>query len=357
MRTRLTLFFGIFSVMALSNAIVPVLSFYGSASSLHGLIYAAYFLGAFATTLPGGILSDRFGRIPLMRFGLAITVTSGLLLAMTTAPLYVLAVRFIEGIGAGLFVAAAMSYVNADPDHVRLSGYLMACMNAGLVAGLLMTGWLAFVLHLPASGILLFSLMALVPAIAAFFAREPAVPTGSYPAGMVTRFTGQFRWLWYSAIVLIGITGVVSSLYPGFSGASSDILGLWFAGMSIATIAAVLIFSRIPLSPVPAIRWSAILMGIAVIITFFSAAGFLLIGALAGVVMIAQMARLAKIKKYQGVIMGLFSTMSYLGMAILPVSAGYVAESMGFFFTFCILAFGAFTVAVTIGRDFPVSES
>ena len=47
-----------------------------------------------------------------------------------------------------------------------------------------------------------------------------------------------------------------------------------------------------------------------------------MIGALAGIVMIAQMAFLAGIKEHQGIAMGLFSTTSYLGMAALPFIAG-----------------------------------
>lgn len=350
MRTRFTLFFGIFSVMALSNAIVPVLPSYGSGSSLQGAIYAAYFLGAFVTTLPAGIVSDRFGRIPLIQLGLAITVTSGLFLAMNGDPGFVLAARFIEGIGAGLFVASAMSYVNANPNHVRMSGWFMAFMNAGLVAGLLLAGWLASYLHQPASGIILFSFLTLIPALSAFLTREPTAPVAGHPSGTLGRFIGQYRWLWYSAIVLIGITGVVTSLYPKFSGATSDILGFWIAGMSIATIAAVLIYSRTSLPPVTTLRWSAVLMGIAVMISFFSPTGFLLIGALAGIIMIAQMAFLAGTSQYQGLIMGIFTTMNYLGMALLPVAAGLVADVMGFLAAFGIVAISAVTVSITIGR-------
>ena len=106
-------------------------------------IYAAYFLGAFVSTLPAGILSDRYGRVPLIRLGLAITVTSGLLLSVVVSPFPVLVVRIIEGVGGGFFVAAAMSYVNSLPDHEKKSGYFMALLNAGLVIGLVFSGWLA----------------------------------------------------------------------------------------------------------------------------------------------------------------------------------------------------------------------
>jgi len=72
--------------MALSNAVVPVLPTYTANSALQGAIYSAYFLGAFLTTLPGGILSDRYGRIPIIRLGLGIMVLSEILLSFSLAP-------------------------------------------------------------------------------------------------------------------------------------------------------------------------------------------------------------------------------------------------------------------------------
>jgi MFS family permease len=336
--------------MALSNAIVPVLPSYGTTSLAQGMIYSLYFFGAFLITLPAGILSDHFGRVPLIRLGLSVTVMSGLFLALTRLPEPVLLLRFLEGIGAGLFVAAAMSAVNRDPDHIRLSGWFMAFMNAGLVTGLVLSGWLAAHVYVTA-GILVFAIVAVVPAAGAFSVREPAGNPLQYPPGTVICGILRYRWLWYSSIVLIGITGVVTSLYPGFSGASADILGLWIAGMSIATIAAVLIFSHAYLSPVPVIRVSALLVAAAVLISYWSAAGLFLIGALAGVVMLAQMAFLSGVRENQGVIMGLFSTTSYLGMAILPFAAGFLTEVLGYSAVFWITAAGAVTVAGTIGRS------
>ncbi len=77
MKQAIILFSGIFCVMALSTAIVPVLPAFAGSSSLQGAIYAAYFAGAFFSTLPAGVLSDRFGRVPLIRAGFLITLASG----------------------------------------------------------------------------------------------------------------------------------------------------------------------------------------------------------------------------------------------------------------------------------------
>jgi MFS family permease len=351
MKTLFTLFSGIFSVMALSNAIVPVLPKYSGSSSMQGAIYAAYFLGAFMSTLPTGILSDRYGRLPFIRAGLVITVASGFLLSLLSLPYAVLTARFIEGIGGGCFVAAAISYVNSRPDHEQMSGYFMALLNWGLVIGLILAGWLGARPANPANGILVFSVLAILPACMSLVIPDPGHGAARTDPAVLTAVVRDYRWLWFSSIILVGITGVVSSLYPKFSGASPDSLGFWIAGMSIATIGAVLVMSRLSLPPVLTIRISAILMAAGVMISFYSTWGFPILGALAGFVMIAQMAVLAGVGDNQGMAMGLFTTTSYLGMTILPFIAGLFADTTGFFSAFAITALSAVLVAILIGRN------
>ncbi len=350
MRTSLSIFFGIFAVMALSNAIVPVLPSYDNGSLIQGAIYSAYFLGAFICTLPAGILSDRYGRVPVIRAGLAISVISGLLLFVLLEPLPVIITRFIEGVGGGFFVAGSMSYVNSLPDHGKKSGYFMGLLNAGLVSGLVVAGWLAVHTLNPVSGILVFTGLCLIPAILSFFIYEPRTISPMRDHKALILLVKEYRWLWYSSIVLIGITGVVTSLYPKFSGYSPDTVGIWISFMSCATIAAVLVASRFSLPPIITIRWCAGLMLIAVMVSFYSPLGFVMLGILAGIVMIAQMAFLSNVTDHQGIAMGLFSTTSYMGMTLLPIIAGFMADLYGFFSAFCATALFAVTVFLTIGR-------
>ena len=348
MRDRLPLYLGIFGVMALSNAIVPVLPAFGEGPALQSLVYSAYFFGAFATVIPAGLLSDRLGRIPVLRAGLIVTVASGLLILALTHPILVLAGRALEGVGAGLFVAAGMSWVNTRPDHERTSGDFMGSLNLGLVIGLLASGWIVEASGSERAGILLFTLLSVLPVVLVFMARES--PARPLPPGDGKGVLAGHIPLFLSAVVLVGVTGAVTALYPEFTGESPSALGAAIATMYLATVAGVLVASRLPLPPVPTIRAAAILMAGSVLLLPFSPAGFALIGAVAGFVMIAQMAYLAGTGLPQGAAMGAYNAASYAGMTLLPSLAGIIAERAGFLPAFAGIALLALSMAAVIGR-------
>jgi MFS family permease len=355
MKERLPLFLGVFSVMALSNAIVPILGSFGDSTIAQGSIYASYFLGAFLLVLPSGFLSDRIGELPLIRAGLLLSLVSGVLLTTTTAPAPLIAFRFIEGIGAGLFIPSALSILNARPDHETGSGYFMALLNVGLVAGLIGGGLLVEWTGMQLSGIIFLTGLSLVPAVLCMFLqpeiRPPLREESVRETGVrLFRVTRNYFWLWISTIVLLGATGALTALYPEFSDLHPGILGLTIASMSISTAGTILIISHIRLPPIAAIRFAAIGMAAAVMLTFLSPFSFILVGALAGIVMIAQLSFLAVAEARQGVVMGLFSTASYGGMTLLPFVAGTLAEITSFFWAFFIIALSAVFVAATIGH-------
>lgn len=350
MRDKVTLFFGVFSVMALSNAIVPVIPAFSDSPSWTGAIYAAYFLGAFVSTLPAGILSDRFGPPALMRTGLALTVAGGVVLLLSGGAPLTVAGRFAEGIGAGLFIAPAMAVVNRRPDHEKMSGYFLALLNAGLVLGLIAAGVLSIMTGLPAAGILLFSALAVIPLLtSAGFRKEYPAPAGH---GLVQSWEifRKYRWVLFSSVILIGATGVATALFPDHSALPSDAAGFWIAGMSIATIVAVLVISRFPFEEIRMIQFSSLLMALGILLLAWSPVGLLVLGAVAGLVMIAQMALLAGEREHQGIAMGLFSTSSYLGMALLPFLAGLVADLSGIVSAFAVTAVFSCMVAFVAGR-------
>lgn len=357
MRTRLPLFVGVFVIMALSNAIVPVLPSLAQGAALQGTIYAAYFFGAFLLVLPAGYLADRIGELPLIRAGLLLTCISGILLSIPASSTFILAARIVEGVGAGLFVPASLSLLNSTEGHERQSGYFMALMNLGLLVGLLGTGWLVPRWIGPYSGIVLFSAASFIPlalsaGMSTFASGRTGVPPETGDATLFrlkSAFSSSF-WLWVSAVVIIGITGALTALHPEYTNLPPDLVSQEIAMMNIATIAAVLVTSHANLPPVPTIRAAAVAMAAGVVVTFFSVWGFLIVGWMAGMVMIAQLAYLAGISARQGVLMGLFNTASYGGMTLLPFFAGLIAEVSGFPTAFAAVALSALLVAVTIGR-------
>ncbi len=355
MRARISLCLGVFSVMALSNAIVPILAGFGDSTISQGAIYSAYFFGAFLLVLPAGFLSDRIGEITLIRAGLILTLVSGLLIMAVPSTLLLILFRLVEGVGAGLFVPSALSLINARPDHEAGSGYFMSMLNIGLVAGLIGGGWVVEASGMAMSGIMLFTAAAAVPALFSFLlapgpGRDLPPESVSDTLGRLMRVSREYFWLWISTVVILGTTGALTVLYPEFSDLPPGILGFTIAAMSLSTAVAVVIVSRIHLPPIPAIRAASLGMAVAVMLVFLTPASFVLVGALAGVVMIAQLAFLATSEARQGVVMGLFNAASYGGMSFMPFIAGFVAEVSSFFVAFLVVACSGIAVAATIGR-------
>jgi MFS family permease len=358
MREELPIYTGIFGVMALSNAIVPVLPAFAGGPALQSSIYSAYFLGAFLTVLPAGLLSDRVGRIPVIRAGLVITLASGLMILAVRDPLLVLAARGAEGVGAGLYVAAAMSWMNSRPDHEIISGDFMASLNLGLVVGLLGSGLIVGALGSERAGILVFTLLPVLPAILVFLGGEDA-PLGR-PTKEPSPRTGGIALLYLSAVILVGSTGVVTALYPSYTGQDPASLGIIIASMNIATMLAVILASRLHLPPLRTLQMASLLLAGAVLTVPFTPVGFALVGALLGFIMIAQLAFLAGTGLPQGGAMGAYNAASYAGMTFLPFLAGIIAEGTGFLPAFGITAALVLFMAGTIGRGgsgIPARES
>jgi len=357
MKQRISLILGVYVVMALSNAVVPVLpAFAEDAPAIQGAIFSAYFLGAFLTVLPAGLLSDRIGKAPLIRIGLLFTLLSGIvILLFHNTPLPLILARSLEGIGAGLFIAGALSWVNSQEDHSALSGYFFAFLNLGLVTGLLATGWLNDLAG-RTGGLEFFTVISIVPLLFSIFVRETA--SDKQKKVQLSTILSSYKWLYISALVLVGVTGVVTALYPEFTSNSPALLSIQIGTMNVATIVTSLAAPRFGLRPVPTIRAGAVLMGIAVIGSFFAPElgpfvvliDFALIGAIAGFIIIAQMDFLAKTGVQQGAVVGLFNTATYAGMTFLPFTASLIAQEASFFMAFAVMGVLACTMALFIGR-------
>jgi MFS family permease len=104
---------GLFILLVGIGAIVPVRTIYarehGSSMAELGMMASGFLLGQFLFQLPGGWLSDRWGRKPLLIAGI---VTSGLISFLFLAndnPWYFIALRFVEGAAGGAVMPARAS--------------------------------------------------------------------------------------------------------------------------------------------------------------------------------------------------------------------------------------------------------
>ncbi|MHC1625810.1 MAG: MFS transporter [Methanoculleaceae archaeon] len=348
---RTTLCTGVFVVMTLSNGVVPILPALATGPELQSAIYSAYFLGAFATVLPAGILSDRLGRVRFIRTGLLLTFISGAAILVAGDPIIIVAARVVEGIGAGLFIPAAMSWINILPDNTRMSGNFFASLNTGLLAGMVGAGWLADLTGISLAGIFTFTLAAAVPLLLSILIHEDRLEQGRYEG--ILRIIRNYFWIFMAAAMLIGVTGVVTTLYPELTGSDPAPLSVQIGLMNLATIFTVFIASRLDPEPVTTMVVSSVAMGVSVLLSYISAVGLIMVGAVAGFVIIAQMAYLARTGMNQGVMMGLLNTSSYGGMTLFPFIAGVVAERVSFFAAFLLFAATSAAMAVTIRRCAP----
>ncbi|WP_319378553.1 MFS transporter [uncultured Methanocorpusculum sp.] len=336
--SRIAVYLGAFAAMALSNAVVPVLALITSDAAVQGAVYSAYFLGAFFMVFPAGWVSDKIGRAPLIKIGLAGTFASGLLIWLFTGdPLLTVGFRFLEGLFTGMFVSSSLSYVNSQIDHTKLSGMYLALMNVGMVAGLVIPGILAVIQ--PYAGVLVFSVLTGSAFLAGVFFREdPGFVSVKIPVRMIFSIALYHKWLWAALFIFTGATGVVISMYPEMSGYSAEISGVVTALMSVSTAVCIYAVSRFSLQDsLGFIRRAAFILAVSVPLVFFTPIGMILVGAVFGVISVAVLNYIAGTPHPQGMMNGLLTTMQYAGMAALPFFTGLIVFPMGYLGVFILV--------------------
>ncbi len=349
------IFLGVFFIMALSNAPVPLLTEIDPHVQIQSFIFSAYFLGAMIATLPAGFLTERFDIWKLIRASLLVSAVTGFCMFFVPTPLVFFIARLIEGAVAGIFVTTTLTLINRQENHIRLSGTYMALLNAGLLSGLIITGLLSLLTRDDYPSLLFFAILCSLIYLPARLIHDDRLPViaQSDPESSHSEIFHLIldEWpLWSSVIGILGITGVVQSLYGAYTNDSPLILGIKLALMNIATIIASLIAPRIPLHPLRMIRVSAILCAFALVLIPFHAIMIPVIGLIAGIAYIAQMGYLAGTRQRTGLAMGMLTTMSYLGMMIFPAFGGIIANKYSIPVSFYVFSGVCILIAIVIGR-------
>ena len=125
------------------GAIIPYLPIFmreesHSSLTMIGVIAGAFYVGMLLFSSPLGWLSDTIGRKPLMVGGAALYTVSMLLFTTTLEPLWFMAFRFLEGVGAAAVGPAAMAFIaDITVQHNRSKAYGLytTAQFGGLVVG------------------------------------------------------------------------------------------------------------------------------------------------------------------------------------------------------------------------------
>ena len=91
----------------------------GGGMSLQQWVVDGYLLGLAATILPGGSISDLFGRVPVMRFGLAAFGMGSMLAATAAFPAMLITGRVIQGLGGAFLVPGSLALINSTFDRAK----------------------------------------------------------------------------------------------------------------------------------------------------------------------------------------------------------------------------------------------
>ena len=91
----------------------------GGGLSLQQWVVDGYLLALVAAILPGGSISDLFGRVPVVRFGLAAFGTGSVLAATAAWPAMLIAGRLIQGLGGAFLVPGSLALINSSFDRAE----------------------------------------------------------------------------------------------------------------------------------------------------------------------------------------------------------------------------------------------
>ena len=89
----------------------------GGGLSLQQWVVDGYLLALAAMILPAGSIADLFGRVPVMRFGLATFGTGSVLAATAATPAILITGRVIQGLGGAFLVPGSLALINSAFDR------------------------------------------------------------------------------------------------------------------------------------------------------------------------------------------------------------------------------------------------
>lgn len=124
--------------MLMMGSLAPILSLYAKSFGVTewaiGVVITIFGVGRLAVDIPAGLIAEKFGRRTLLWTGPAIACVASVGAAMTDSYLLLVAFRFLQGVGSGIYMTVA-TIVCADLSTPETRGRVMALYQAALLTG------------------------------------------------------------------------------------------------------------------------------------------------------------------------------------------------------------------------------
>src|SRR5213083_1428786 len=140
-RPLIVIFLTVFVNLVGFGIIIPLLPFYaqtfGASPLVIGFLFASFSLSQLLATPALGVLSDRWGRRPVLIFSLLGTVVSFAMLAVAHSLLMLFAARIVDGLSGGNITTARayIADITAEENRAKSFGLLGAAFGLGFIVG------------------------------------------------------------------------------------------------------------------------------------------------------------------------------------------------------------------------------
>lgn len=357
-----------FDRFAVSPLLVLVALDFGASLAQALAVASAYFL-AYGVCQPlWGGLSDRFGRVRLMRAALLAAAAAGTLSAFAPNLGLLIAARALTGAFFGAVVPTSLTYVGdtVDEQHRQPAlSDLMAAIAVGTalataVAGILgdLVGWRV-----------VFALPAAFAVACSFALRRLPEPAREVRAGAVATMVQCLRHRWVLVVVALALVegavtlGVLTLLAPSLQaqGVSAATAGLATAAYGVSVVLTTrvvrVLTRRMEMAGLMALGGSAVALGYAVLAVHVSVATVLAAATLIGVSWAflhtsLQTWATVVLPHARGTVVSLFAASLFVGSSLGTWGAGPLSQHARWSLLFGIAAAGAalLTLAAVAAR-------
>ena len=354
----------VFSTQFGVTVIAPLLGMWVEASETPfltaALIFSAFTIVSTPLTIPGGIMSDKLGRKPLVIAGLLLYALASALFPFSTEPYDWIFVRALQGAGAGLFFPAITALLS-DVTSPGERGHAMSVYNVGLGIGLALgpaSGGILFDrfgIFVPFFACVAFALLSVVSVL--LFVHEPKsrerLTEHAKKKGLQLDAKGK-KALALSGVVIffgIGVAAIMGSLFSPFAFAPENLrLSTGMIGVILSTMFLVFAvlqegFNRLmrEIGELILSLTGLFLCACGLLVLYFATAVFelvvmsVLLGAGLGALSLGTLTLASKAageeervhgqkQERRGKVMGIYYTVFYAGLGGIPLVCGALSE-------------------------------